>query len=65
MGEVKDLMQSCLMMKPEEGYTEARRLLKEKYGQNYRIATALMNRVTELHLVSTYRKPSSKECQQR
>ena len=47
MGEVKDLMQSCLMMKPEEGYTEARRLLKEKYGQNYRIATALVNRVTE------------------
>ena len=46
-GEVKDLMRSCLTMKPEEGYIEARRLLKEKYGQNYRIATAFVNRPTE------------------
>ena len=46
-GEVKDLMRSCLIMKPEEGYTEARRLLKEKYGQSYRIATAYVDRVTE------------------
>ena len=46
-GEVKDLMRSCLTMKPEEGYIEARRLLKEKYGQNYRIATAFVNRTTE------------------
>ena len=34
-------------MKPDEGYTEARKLLKEKYGQDYRIATAYVNRVTE------------------
>ena len=34
-------------MKPEEGYTEARRLLKEKYGQSYRIATAYVDHVTE------------------
>ncbi len=46
-GEVKDLMRSYLIMKPEEGYTEARRLLKEKYGQSYRIATAYVDRVTE------------------
>ena len=38
-GEVQDLMRSCLTMKPDEGYTEARRLLKEKYGQDYRIAS--------------------------
>lgn len=34
-------------MKPEEGCTEARKLLKEKYGQSYRIATAYVNRVIE------------------
>ena len=46
-GEVKDLMRSCPTVKPEEGYIEARRLLKEKYGQNYRIATVFVNCMTE------------------
>lgn len=40
-------MQSCFTMKPEEGYIEARRLLEEKYSQNYRIATAFVNSATE------------------
>ena len=34
-------------MKNEEGYKEARRLLKERYGQNYRIATAHVQALTE------------------
>ena len=42
-GEVQDLVRSCLSMKPEEGYKEARRLLKEKYGQNYKIATTYVD----------------------
>ena len=33
-------------MQPEEGYQEARRLLKARYGQNYKIATAYVSRVT-------------------
>ena len=41
--EVQELMRGCLTMDPEAGYMEARRLLKEKYGQNYRIATAYVN----------------------
>ena len=45
-GEVKELMQSCLSMKPEEGYKTARALLKDRYGQSYKIATALVDRVT-------------------
>ena len=37
-GEVRELMRSCLAMKPEDGYQEARTLLKDRYGQSYRIA---------------------------
>jgi hypothetical protein len=32
-------------MHQEEGYREARRLLKEKYGQNYKIAAAYIKRI--------------------
>ena len=45
-GDVRELMKSCLSMKNEEGYLEARRLLKQKYGQNYKNATASIERVT-------------------
>ena len=40
---VQELMKSCLAMKHSEGYTEATRLLKERYGQNYQIASAHVN----------------------
>ena len=33
-------------MEPDSGYLEARRLLKERYGQGYKIATALVDRLT-------------------
>ena len=33
-------------MKPEDGYQEARTLLKDRYGQSYRIATAYVERLT-------------------
>jgi hypothetical protein len=46
-GPVQDLMESCLSMNPEEGYTEAKRLLKERYGQKYRIAAAHVKALTE------------------
>ena len=39
-GPAQDLIKSCLSMNPEQGYTEARRLLKKRYGQEYRIAAA-------------------------
>ena len=44
-GDAQGLMKGCLSMKPDEGYFEARRLLKELYGQGYKIATALVDRV--------------------
>ena len=46
-GEVKELMQSCLSMDPEEGYKTARALFKVRYGQSYKIATALIDQVTK------------------
>ena len=45
-GEVQELMRSCLSMKEDQGYREARRLLLERYGQSYRIATAFVERIT-------------------
>lgn len=47
IGEVQELVQSCLSMDPEEGYREARILLKQRYCQPYRIATAYVNRLTK------------------
>ena len=45
-GDVQELMHSCLAMNPDKGYQEARRLMKEKHGQNYKITTAYVDRLT-------------------
>ena len=45
-GDVQELMRSCLVMSPDEGYQEACTLLKEKNDQNYKIATAYVDRLT-------------------
>lgn len=39
-GHVQELMKSCLSMEPGQGYKEARRLLKERYGRDHNIAAA-------------------------
>ena len=46
-GSVEELMRSCLSMQPEEGYREARRLLKERFGQKYKIAAAHVQRLID------------------
>lgn len=46
-GEPYNLVRSCEHMRPDEGYKEARRLLKQHYGDELRIATAYMNRALE------------------
>lgn len=33
-------------LKSDEGYAAARKLLKERYGQSYKIATAYVSRIT-------------------
>lgn len=37
-GQPKGLIQNCLHMKPEAGYKRAKELLKEHYGNDYKIA---------------------------
>ena len=39
-GDVKELVRSCHYLPPERGYSEARRLMKKKFGDDYRIVTA-------------------------
>ena len=39
-------MRSCLSMHPQEGYQEARKLLKSRYGRSYKIATAYVERIS-------------------
>ena len=46
-GEVQELVSTCLPMKPEKVYQEARTLLKKRYSQSYRIATAYVNKLTK------------------
>ena len=43
--QVQDLVQSCLAMPEHKGYVEARKLLAERYGQPFKIATAYVVRV--------------------
>ena len=46
-GPAQELMRSCLSMREEEGYVEARRLLKERYGRSYKIAAAHVKRLID------------------
>ena len=39
-GDVKELIHSCHHLPPDEGYREARRLIKKKFGDEYRSASA-------------------------
>ena len=40
-------MHNCLAMDQEEGCPEARKLLKQRYGQSYKITTAQVDKVTK------------------
>ena len=40
-------MHSCLAMDPEGRYPEARKLLKQWYGQSYKITTAQVDKVAK------------------
>ena len=43
-------------MDPEEGYPEARKLLKQLYGQSYKITTAYVDKVTKGLVMSEDKK---------
>lgn len=43
-GEPRDLVRSCQHMNPQQGYSEARKLLTYHYGNELKISAAYMNR---------------------
>jgi hypothetical protein len=45
IGEPKELIGGCLYLEPEQGYSEARRLLQDEYGDSYKISTAYISKV--------------------
>ena len=46
-GDIKEIVRSCHHLPAEEGYDEARRLLRRKYGDDYRIAPAYEMKVLD------------------
>jgi hypothetical protein len=46
-GDALAAIQPCLLMKAEEGYKEARKILKERFGDKYRVAKATVKAITE------------------
>ena len=39
-GDVRELMLSCHYLPPENGYQEAQRLIRKKFGDNYHVVAA-------------------------
>ncbi|XP_038049665.1 uncharacterized protein LOC119723179 [Patiria miniata] len=46
-GKAARVIQPCAMMKPSEGYAKARTLLKERFGNEFKISQAWVDRVCE------------------
>ena len=46
-GEPKELIKGCLHLDNHSGYQEAKRLLKDKYGDPYKISNAYIKRINE------------------
>ena len=47
-GAVQELMQSSSLIDSDKGYQEAKRLLKSRYGQPYKIASAYVDKVVNV-----------------
>ena len=47
-GAVQELMHSCSLMDSDKGYQEAKRFLKSRYGQPYKIASAYVDKVANV-----------------
>ena len=46
-GEPKELIKGCLYLDRHSGYLEAKRLLKDKYGDPYKISNAYIKKINE------------------
>ena len=46
-GEPKELIEGCLLMNPDAGYREARRILEKEYGDPYKVSRAYINKAIQ------------------
>ncbi|XP_038066468.1 uncharacterized protein LOC119736528 [Patiria miniata] len=46
-GEALAVIRCCAVMQPDEGYTKARALLRERFGNDYRISETWVSKLTE------------------
>ncbi|XP_038060478.1 uncharacterized protein LOC119731375 [Patiria miniata] len=60
-GKAKKVIQCCSVMQPLEGYKRAKALLKERFGNNYTIAEAWVNKLTEGSSISPHDKKALRE----
>ncbi|KAK3717695.1 hypothetical protein QZH41_001099 [Actinostola sp. cb2023] len=51
-GEAKDLIKGCQFKDPELGYPEAKKLLKDKYGDPYKISNAYIKKAAEWPVIN-------------
>ncbi|KAL9958200.1 hypothetical protein ACROYT_G035181 [Oculina patagonica] len=47
----QEVERSCLYMKPEEGYLKAKKFLESKFGQEYKIAMAYVDKLTNCPVI--------------
>ena len=52
-GEVKELVRSCLAMREDVSYLEAKNLLRKRYGQSYRMANAFAEKLAKGSAIKT------------
>jgi len=60
-GRAKHVIQCCAVMDPKEGFERAKSLLKERFGNNYVIAEAWVNKVAKGKAVSPHDKEALRE----
>jgi hypothetical protein len=51
-GEAKELIKGCQFKDPQLGYPEAKKLLKDKYGDPYQISNAYIKKITEWPVIT-------------
>lgn len=57
-GEPKELIKGCLYLDRHSGYLEAKRLLKDKYGDPYKISNAYIKKINEWPYIRAGAEPA-------
>jgi len=60
-GRAKQVIQCCVVMDPKEGFERAKGLLKERFGNNYVISEAWVNKVAKGKMISPHDKEALRE----